>query len=555
MYQSFSKTEAAADRSSVMESGNHSKNGASLKSLRLRLNFKNLRAAVVLLYFCVFTNSAMGQTWDISDNTGWGNNVTATLNLTSGTLTISGTGNMADFYDTDIWNYHAPWYNSRSSIRTVIIGDEVINIGGGTFEGCDDLQTITIPSSVSVIGNGAFNGCSNLTNVIFTDGQTTLTLGNQTGDSYPGSYAIFLNCPINDVYIGRNINYLTGWDNPTTFQNNGTLTTLTFGNSVTSIGNSTFSGCTALKTVTIGNNVTAINDNSFENCTGLQSLTLGSALTSIGNYSFYGCNALNVSLIIPQGVTTIGYEAFEGSGLTSVTIPNSVTSIGSEVFNNCNNLKTVTIEDGSTPLSLPEGSFYWYTFKDCPIQTLHLGRDLNPNDSPVSPFSGIISLSALTIGKEVTNIGRDYFSDCSGLTTITSQNPTPPTANYNCFSGVSKTTCTVYVPAGSKCDYKLASQWQDFANILDGSNEPCSNGINDVLTNQLSIFPNPTQNDLFINSDLQIEKVEIHSLTGTLLMQENNFTGKISVSRLPQGVYLLKVYTDKGVVAGKIVKE
>jgi len=80
-------------------------------------------------------------------------------------------------------------------------------------------------------------------------------------------------------------------------------------------------------------------------------------------------------------------------------------------------------------------------------------------------------------------------------------------------------------------------------------------GIDNVLANQLKIFPNPAQNEIFIESDSQIEKVEIYSLTGVLIKLENNFTGKISISALPRGVYLLKVYTDKASAVSKIVKE
>jgi len=80
-------------------------------------------------------------------------------------------------------------------------------------------------------------------------------------------------------------------------------------------------------------------------------------------------------------------------------------------------------------------------------------------------------------------------------------------------------------------------------------------GIDDSLSNQLQIFPNPTHTELFIKTDLQIEKVEIYSIIGTLLLSENNFKEKISVSALPTGIYFLKVYTDKGMVVSKVVKE
>ena len=118
---------------------------------------KNLLMAAMLLCFCAFTNTIMAQTWDISDKC-WlcSNNVTAILNQTTGLLTISGKGNMADFYDTN-WethglpyspNFRPPWYNLRSSIRTVVISDGVTNIGDGAFDGCSNLNSVTIPTSV-----------------------------------------------------------------------------------------------------------------------------------------------------------------------------------------------------------------------------------------------------------------------------------------------------------------------------------------------------------------------------------------------------------------------
>jgi Fibronectin type III domain. len=71
----------------------------------------------------------------------------------------------------------------------------------------------------------------------------------------------------------------------------------------------------------------------------------------------------------------------------------------------------------------------------------------------------------------------------------------------------------------------------------------------------LQIFPNPVRDEIFIKSDSQIEKVELYSLTGNLLLSESNFNEKISVFALSPGVYMLKVYTDKGWTVSKVVKE
>ena len=80
-------------------------------------------------------------------------------------------------------------------------------------------------------------------------------------------------------------------------------------------------------------------------------------------------------------------------------------------------------------------------------------------------------------------------------------------------------------------------------------------GINEIKSAEIKIYPNPVKNELFIKSDLQIKKVEIYSLTGDLLQNESNFNGKISVSKLLKGVYIVKIYIDKGLVVRKIVKE
>ena len=85
--------------------------------------------------------------------------------------------------------------------------------------------------------------------------------------------------------------------------------------------------------------------------------------------------------------------------------------------------------------------------------------------------------------------------------------------------------------------------------------ESATNSIDNIVANQLSIYPNPAKHEIFIESELPITKVEVSSLTGNLLILENNFNEKISVSALPRGVYLLKIYTDKEVAVSKIVKE
>ena len=88
--------------------------------------------------------------------------------------------------------------------------------------------------------------------------------------------------------------------------------------------------------INIPNSVTSIGNYAFEGCSKLISINIPNSVTSIGESAFEGCSGL-ISINIPDSVTSIGVSAFEGcSGLTNVNIPNSVTSIGRSAFAYCN---------------------------------------------------------------------------------------------------------------------------------------------------------------------------------------------------------------------------
>ena len=115
------------------------------------------------------------------------------------------------------------------------------------------------------------------------DGEGTLSLKSTT----------FTNCPLESLYLGRNLSYETSSSyGYSPFYNKSTLTTLTIGNSVTSIGIYRFSGCSGLTSITIPNSVTSIGYRAFSGCSGLSSITIGNSVTSIGNQAFRDCSGL-----------------------------------------------------------------------------------------------------------------------------------------------------------------------------------------------------------------------------------------------------------------------
>ena len=94
-----------------------------------------------------------------------GKNVTWLYNIATNTLTISGTGAMAD-YDSG----NPGWYNYRDNISSIVIGDGVTSIGGNAFYGCSSLTSVTVCATACTLGNGAFDGCaSDLKIYVFSD--------------------------------------------------------------------------------------------------------------------------------------------------------------------------------------------------------------------------------------------------------------------------------------------------------------------------------------------------------------------------------------------------
>lgn len=197
-------------------------------------------------------------------------------------------------------------FSGCSSLQDIEIGNNVKTIDTYAFSDCKALPVIRIPRAVTNIKDYVFRGCSSLKTVIMGEQESELTLGSN------GSNPLFSSCPLDSVFIGRNITYPTASNKGySPFYRNTSLRSVEITDKETEVSVNEFYGCTNLKNVKIGNGVTTIGDWAFSGCSSIDYFSFGSSVKSIGKEAFSDCTAMTKLISYAATPPTCGSQALD----------------------------------------------------------------------------------------------------------------------------------------------------------------------------------------------------------------------------------------------------
>ncbi len=396
----------------------------------------------------------------------------------------------------------------------VTVPSYVRHLGDMAFGFCGHITSVTMPGSLVSIGDFAFNCCATVDNIVIPSTVTHIGI-------CPFSY-----CPqMNNLSIAEgNTHYVmdglmvysAGYDTLVSCHKSGA--TVTLNPNVKVLGG--FENNTWVRNIAIPEGVTDITDNCFNGCQ-ITSITLPAHMKSIGRKAFSENDKL-ANVTMPQTLLSMGQGAFEKCfALTSIDIPDSLRVIPKEAFNSCIKLSSVTWGNDVEEIgdyafwALSQMSSTHITTLDLPMKLKKIG------EAAFGAYSN--SLRNVYFYGQLDTMGSYVFSGAN-LDNIRFATGLPPAVvgegPLEQVGGIGR----IYIPCGHLAEWTDHIYWGQYA---DKMIEDCG-GIDNTEAGDLKVY---TLGGRIIVEGAEGETVRIFDITGR----------SVRNGGLSAGVYLVKI--------------
>ncbi|MCR5348106.1 MAG: leucine-rich repeat protein [Bacilli bacterium] len=334
----------------------------------------------------------------------------------------------------------------RSSVRKVILNKRLKNIGNDAFSTCPELEEVVMSESLQSVGMLAFRDCPKLRRISFP--ATLKELGSGAFRDCDSLESVdlsqtaivtlahaFKECPsLKEVRLPQTLTSIDLY----CFERCVNLKEINLPDSLERLGASVFEACHSLREVALPEKLLGMDDRVFYGCHHLRKVTVGKSLVSIPVDAFGSCEALRELIVspdnleyevvdrcllerhsktlvfplpgvdkIPSKAKAIGPGAFRGRALRSIVVPEGVTSIGANAFSSNPLLEKVTLPESLTLLSKQ-------AFMDCvSLKEIVLPKGIT--FLAASLFEGCFRLASVQCQGPITHIGERVFAGASSL--------------------------------------------------------------------------------------------------------------------------------------------
>lgn len=300
-------------------------------------------------------------------------------------------------------------FSGDNELLSVSIPTSVTGISNAAFSDCKGLKSIYIPASVTGIGENAFKGCTSLESVELPGSLKEIRAW--TFDYCTGLKSVSI--PSSITRIGQDafghcnnlkevhIYDLAAWCNISLWPHDNPLY----------YAHHLFLDEEEIKDLVIPETVTSINQYAFEGCSGLTSVTIPENVTELGDCVFDGCSGLTF-VTLPESITKIPPAAFRDcSGLTSFSVPRSVTELDWAAFQNCTGLN----EFYCFAENIPQTNEYAFFSQSQTIPaTLHVPESSIEAYKSTYPWSKFRRIVSLDFVEEPVTVTADDLTMCYG---------------------------------------------------------------------------------------------------------------------------------------------